>query len=105
MTDARGPFRHAPNEPKDFLAEMQGRTSQGGDRYLFGFGNGKKWLLFLDKRKTATEGKECWRLYSQAIAPKIAPDQPGPARPREMFVCEPARREPFVSGLSDWPRR
>ena len=40
MTDARGPFRHAPNEPKDFLAEMQGRTSQGGDRYLFGFGNG-----------------------------------------------------------------
>jgi hypothetical protein len=105
MTDARGPFRHAPNEPKDFLAEMQGRTSQGGDRYLFGFGNGKKWLLFLDKRKTATEGEECWRLYSQAIAPKIAPDQPGPARPREMFVCEPARREPFVSGLSDWPRR
>jgi hypothetical protein len=73
--------------------------------YLFGFGKGKKWLLFLDKRKTATEGKECWRLYSQALAPKIAPDQPGPARPREMFVCEPARREPFVSGLSDWPRR
>ena len=84
---------------------MQGRTSQGGDRYLFGFGNGKKWLLFLDKRKTATEGEECWRLYSQALAPEIAPDQPGPARPREMFVCEPARREPFVSGLSDWPRR
>jgi hypothetical protein len=26
MTDTRGPFRHAPNEPKDFLAEMQGRT-------------------------------------------------------------------------------
>jgi hypothetical protein len=58
-----------------------------------------------DRRKTAAEGEECWRLYSQAIAPKIAPDQPGPARPREMFVCEPARREPFVSGLSDWPRR
>jgi hypothetical protein len=56
MTDARGPFRHAPNEPKDFLAEMQGRTSQGGDRYLFGFGNGKKWLLFLDKRKKAAPG-------------------------------------------------
>jgi hypothetical protein len=36
MTDARGPFRHAPNEPKDFLAEMQARTSHGGDRYLYG---------------------------------------------------------------------
>jgi hypothetical protein len=105
MTDACGPFRHAPNEPKDFLAEMQARTSQGGDRYLFGFGGGKKWLLFLDKRKTAAEGEECWRLYTQDLAPKIAPEQPAPARPREMFVCEPARREPFVSGLSDWPRR
>jgi hypothetical protein len=105
MTDARGPFRHAPNEPMDLQAEMQARTSQGGDRYLFGFGGGKKWLLFLDKRKTATEGEECWRLYSQDLAPKIAPQQPAPARPREMFVCEPERREPFVSGLSDWPRR
>jgi hypothetical protein len=106
MTDARGPFRHAPNEPKDFLAEMQARTSQGGDRYLFGFGGGKKWLLFLDKRKTAAEGEECWRLYSQDLAPKRAPEQqPGPTRPREMFVCDPDRPEPFVSGLPDWPRR
>ena len=103
--DTRGPFRHAPNEPKDFLADMQARTSQGGDRYLFGFGNGKKWLLFLDKRKTAAEGEECWRLYSQDLAPKIAPEQPEPARPRVMFVAEPAKREPFVSGLPVGPRR
>ena len=105
MTDARGPFRHAPNEPMDLQAEMQARTSQGGDRYLFGFGSGKKWLLFLDRRKTAAEGEECWRLYSQDLAPKTAPKQPEISRPREMFVREPARREPFVSGLSDWPRR
>ena len=99
MSEARGPFRHAPNEPKDFLAEMQARTSHGGDRYLFGFGAGKKWLLFLDKRKTEAEGEECWRLYSQDLAPKIAPEQP--ARPREMFAAEPPRPEPFVSGLPD----
>ena len=101
MTDARGPYRHAPNEPKDFLAEMQARTSHGGDRYFFGFGGGKKWLLFLDRRKTAAEGEECWRLYSQDLAPKRAPEQqPGPTRPRETFVCKP-EREPFVSGLPD----
>jgi hypothetical protein len=82
----------------DFQAEMQARVSQSGDRYLYGFGDGKKWLLFLDKRKTAAEGEECWRLYTQELAPKIAPEQPAP-RPREMFVCEPARPEPFVSGL------
>jgi hypothetical protein len=28
----------------------------GGDRYLFGFGNGKKWLLFLDRRTGASLG-------------------------------------------------
>jgi hypothetical protein len=86
-------------------AEMRARTSQGGDRYLFGFGGGKKWLLFLDKRKTATEGEECWRLYSQDLAPKTAFEQPGITRPREMFVCEPQRPEPFVSGLPDRGRR
>ena len=101
MADTRGPFRHAPNKPKDFLAEMQARTSHGGDRYFFGFGNGKEWLLFLDKRKTEAEGEECWRLYSQDLAPKRAPEQqPGPTRPRETFVCKP-EREPFVSGLPD----
>ena len=101
MTDARGPFRHAPNEPMDLQAEMQARTSQGGDRYLFGFGGGKKGLLFLDRRKTAAEGEECWRLYTQDLAPKRAPEQqPGPTRPRETFVCKP-EREPFVSGLPD----
>jgi hypothetical protein len=83
MTDARGPFRHAPNEPMDLQAEMQARTSQGGDRYLFGFGGGKKWLLFLDRRKTAAEGEECWRLYSQNLAPKVAPQQPALTGPRE----------------------
>jgi hypothetical protein len=34
------PFGRTPYAPKDFLVEMQGRTSQGGDRYLFGFSNG-----------------------------------------------------------------
>jgi hypothetical protein len=101
MADTRGPFRHAPNEPKDFLAEMQARTSHGGDRYLYGFGAGKKWLLFLDKRKTEAEGEECWLLYSQDLAPKVAPEQPAPARPRPMFTATPERREPFVSGLPD----
>jgi hypothetical protein len=104
MTDARGPFRHAPNEPKDFLAEMQGRTSQGGDRYLFGFGNGKKWLLFLDKRKTEAKGEECWRLYVQDLAPKIVPEETAPVRARGMFVCD-ERPEPFVSGLPERGRR
>jgi hypothetical protein len=102
MADTRGPFRHAPNEPKDFLGEMQERTSHGGDRYLFGFGAGKKWLLFLDKSKTDAEGEECWRLYSQDLAPqKLEPEQSDPTRSRAMFTPTPERPEPFVSGLPD----
>jgi hypothetical protein len=85
----------------DFQVEMQARTSQGGDRYLFGFAGGKKWLLFLDKRKTAAEGEECWRLSKQDLAPKIVPEQTEPFCPRPMFVAKPPRREPFVSGLPD----
>ena len=54
-----------------------------------------------DRRKTAAEGEECGRLYTQDLAPKRAPEQqPGPTRPRETFVCKP-EREPFVSGLPD----
>src|SRR4051794_582649 len=95
MTDARGPFRHAPNEPKDFVAEMQARTSHGGDRYLFGFGNGKK--LFLDGRKAATEGEECWRLYSQDLAPKIAPQhEAGATETRSLQPVPPARSGKMV---------
>jgi hypothetical protein len=106
MTDTRGPFRHAPNEPKDFLAEMQARTSHGGDRYLYGFGGGKKWLLFLDKRKTAAEGSECWRLYTQELG-KADPELPAAPERSDGRLVEriSEQRAEFVSGLPDrWGR-
>jgi hypothetical protein len=106
MTDTRGPFRHAPNEPKDFLAEMQARTSHGGDRYLYGFGGGKKWLLFLDKRASATVGAECWRLYTQELG-KTVPELPAAPERGDGRLVEriSEQRAEFVSGLPDrWGR-
>jgi len=102
MTETRGPFRHAPNEPKEFITEMCERTSQAGDRYLYGFGSGKKWLLFLDKRA-----------YTQELTAPIVPELPvAPARGPgggELVAHIPATPEPrteFVSGLpDDWGQR
>jgi hypothetical protein len=112
MTDTRGPFRHAPNEPKDFLAEMQARTSHGGDRYLYGFGRGKKGLLFLDKRASATAGIECWRLYTQELGKVIPELRTAPERGPSGGDCggrlverASEQRAEFVSGLPDrWGR-
>jgi hypothetical protein len=100
MTDTRGPFRHAPNEPKDFLAEMQARVSHGGDRYLFGFGAGKKWLLFLDKRKTEAEGEECWRLYTQEPRPQGCAPATGANWPARNVCMRGAQARTIRVGLA-----
>src|SRR4051812_25375282 len=66
------------------LAELRARKSQSGDRSVFGFGGGKKWLLFLDKRKTDAD----W-LYSQDLAPKTAPELEQRIRDALAVPCPP----------------